>query len=471
MIILVLLAIMLGEQGFLATVNDWWADELFSLWASDPTENFGNLFRYRIATDSNPPLYFSLLFVARQFISDNRLAILTLNVSFLLSAALSAFLASRRLSNAWVLFFFGLLALGGPGAAYLAEGRSYFLAMSIVSIAVVLTLVAIEAAELQPGWWAFAITGALASLTHVFAALLCCSLAAGLAILALQPSQRRLFAPAAVLGLSTVVAFAAWIGSWAWLGPRSFSQIGWIPFTFDSVADAARGVLAMTFGQPALALPFLGFLIVSLIFGASRQVAALLIVSTTLFVSIPILISFFVPIVLARYWLIGAPLLMGGLVFLVRKWAVIQNGRPTSKLIVVIGTGYIVLTAVTGYFTAYEFVASKPIWKGASVIGPVPEQCGSRAIRVLGFLPGFSIVTKAPRSTFVDVQTLSGNEPLQETQCPVLGWSEHYILRFGEGYINRATDADLLKLLKIPSRPDNIQIDRHESGFVVRRRG
>jgi hypothetical protein len=419
-------------------------------------------------TDSNPPLYFSLLFVVRQLITDNRAAILALNVFFLFSATLSAWLAFGGPRFTWVLLFFCLFALGGPGAAYIAEGRSYFLAMCIVSFAVVLMLFAIETPGSSPRWWVFAVTGALASLTHVFAGLLCCSLAAAVTLSALRPFRRHLIVQAVVLFSASVVAFSSWSGGWLFLGPRSFTQVGWIPFTFASVSDALLGVLAMTYGRPILVLPFAACLLAGLFFQTTRQAAAVVIVSVILFVVIPILASFLVPIILARYWLVGAPMLLAGLIYLLRNWA--QFGGEFSKATVIAGASYIAVTTSAGYLVAYRLVASKPIWRGTSIVAPVTEQCGPRSIRVLGFLPGFSIVTKAPPDTFVDVQKLTGSEPLAEQRCPVLGWSEHYILRFGPGFMQKATDEELLKLLKINLGPnDNIHIEKHESGFVVRR--
>ena len=79
-------ALFVAVQVSLHLINDWWSDELFSLWASDTRIPFGSIFPSRILPDSNPPLYFSLLYVIRLLISDDRLATIALNaiVRFLL---------------------------------------------------------------------------------------------------------------------------------------------------------------------------------------------------------------------------------------------------------------------------------------------------------------------------------------------------------------------------------------------------
>ena len=59
--------------------SGWWLDDLSSLWASDPNLPFRLVFGERILSDSNPPLYFSLLYCVRQIVSDDGAAVVAVN--------------------------------------------------------------------------------------------------------------------------------------------------------------------------------------------------------------------------------------------------------------------------------------------------------------------------------------------------------------------------------------------------------
>jgi hypothetical protein len=73
-----------------------WIDELFSLWASDVSLRFIRAFSERIVTDSNPPLYYTVLYLIRWLITDDRTAIFVVNIAAIMIAAGAVFLASRR---------------------------------------------------------------------------------------------------------------------------------------------------------------------------------------------------------------------------------------------------------------------------------------------------------------------------------------------------------------------------------------
>src|SRR5690606_3039025 len=77
-------------------INGWWLDELFSLWSSDTSLPFREAFTKRIWPDSNPPLYFSALYATRLVIEHDRMAIIALNIAFLLASASAVLLASRK---------------------------------------------------------------------------------------------------------------------------------------------------------------------------------------------------------------------------------------------------------------------------------------------------------------------------------------------------------------------------------------
>jgi hypothetical protein len=63
---------------------------------------------------------------------------------------------------------------------------------------------------------------------------------------------------------------------------------------------------------------------------------------------------------------------------------------------------------------------------------------------------------------FVDAKLQSTkNVSPAATPCPVLGWAEH------NWEVSKATDAELVQFLKIEASPDEVDVRRHDTGFVV----
>ena len=89
--IFVLLCVAFIFSGELASVNaegGWMLDDLFSLWVSAPAISFDVVFSDRILPDSNPPLYFSLLYFMRQLVPNDGDAVIGLNIAAIVLAAL-----------------------------------------------------------------------------------------------------------------------------------------------------------------------------------------------------------------------------------------------------------------------------------------------------------------------------------------------------------------------------------------------
>jgi hypothetical protein len=77
-------------------------------------------------------------------------------------------------------------------------------------------------------------------------------------------------------------------------------------------------------------------------------------------------------------------------------------------------------------------------------------------------------MTGASPLLFVDakLQSTPSISPAM-TPCPVLGWAEHI---WEEEDFSQATDADLVQFLKIEASPDEVDVRRHSTGFVVLKR-
>jgi hypothetical protein len=262
-------ALFVAAEVSINAVNGWWSDELTSLWASDVSLPFTRAFSERIAPDANPPLYYAVLYWVRWLINDDRTAVLAVNIAAIMVAAGAVFVASRR-AGLSRLAVCGIAAFGlsGPVLMYASEGRAYCLALAVVFVASWYAALAIKHSQQRSVLASFIALGALAGLTHVYAALLCGGLGAGLLTVASFSRRKDLVGPGLALGLSTGVVFAIWLS----MGRSSLKSIGWIKFSSEAVFDAARYAGSLAVGWHFNLL----FLILLAVFGIFDRATAII---------------------------------------------------------------------------------------------------------------------------------------------------------------------------------------------------
>ena len=246
--IVVSLCVALLFAGGLASVNavgGWMLDDLFSLWASDRNCHSLSHLAMRILPDFNPPLYFSLLYFVRQIISDDGVAIVVLNIGAIVAAAVAVYFPSRRLGlSGLAIAGIAAFALSGPVLYFASEGRAYVSALSIVFVTSWYTSLAITGFPGQLTLKRAAMLGSLAAMTHVYAALFCGSLAAGLSALTVFSGRKELLKPGLALGLAATIVFGIWLS----VAFDSVENLNWIEFTVRRVLDAALSVKELALG-------------------------------------------------------------------------------------------------------------------------------------------------------------------------------------------------------------------------------
>jgi len=198
-----------------------------------------------------------------------------------------------------------------------------------------------------------------------------------------------------------------------------------------------------------------------------------------LFVLLPVVISLKKPILAGRYWMIGAPGLIVVLAFLARSWQRDMVVRGIASWPALLLLGAIVLafsSGIYGFIKSHELVASKPVWKGAEIAGPLLRECPPGSVHVgmekitegSAFIPYFAMMSKAPTDVFVDAGSqATGEMRVSAARCPVLGWAEHVL---AGDFVSKATDAELLAILKIEGAPEEVFVERHVSGFILLQR-
>ena len=500
------------DQQAIGTINGWWEDELYSLWASEPAQHFADALSQRILPDSNPPLYYAVLYWMRHLIADERSATTFINLGALTVAVLSVLYISKK-SDTLPLGLFGCATflLSGPVLRYSAEGRSYLCAIALTFVASWLCASALLVPRRPPAWSGFALLGALSAMIHVYSALMCCCLAAGLFVAAWFWRRSDLWIPSLALGIPAGALTFAWLAYAHATG--SVENLAWIQFSPAKVIIAAGEVMLLAFpvGVDIAALDFalhtagaplpdvilaafpgilaFGLIVLILCYGLSSKrlgaASAAFGVCFLLFFALPVAASFKQPIIIGRYWMIGTPGAIVVLLFLIREWIddISERGKgwPFSLCAAAAAAAVVGMTTFNGFAAARAFIIAKPIWSGAAVVARLGENCPLPSVRILIHSPPFldaakyfyTTVSKMPEGAFIPIFLGGGNSDRHSSHhpsCPILGWAEHVIPDVVHVDVQKATDQELLSLLKIDIASGEAQILRHKKGYVVLRR-
>ena len=253
-----------------------------------------------------------------------------------------------------------------------------------------------------------------------------------------------------------------------------------LEFSPRAVFEAVLYVKRIAVGWNLTGLLLVPLLAFGLFDRATRSLFIAFGVAFAFFVSLPIIASFQWSMIWGRHWLVGAPALITLVVFAAFAWFSECGSFPEKrKMRFIAACGAILFLGASdihGLAATPTYVAAKTIWRGAEIVRPLLDHCPAGAVHVATdlryqslFFSGFSKLTGASPSLFVDARLQSTPIISPGTvSCPVLGWAESI---WKEDLINRATDADLLKLLKIEASPDQVDVRRHGTGFVVLNRG
>jgi hypothetical protein len=456
------------ETSSILAVNGLWLDELWSLWATEPSLSFLDAFAHRIVNDTTPPLYYVALFWVRRLIADEHSAIVILNLGAMvvLFATITAVSRTSRMVK-WAIVAMAAFLCSGPVLRYFIEGRSYFMALAVVFAASWSCVVAIDEHRRPHSLTMFTIVGTIAGLTHIYASLFCCCLAAGLVVLSCTDYRRRdLLGPAAALGLSASIVMLAFV-AWAM---HFISQANWIEFSYQSILSAYWDVRTLALGSRLATITFIFLFAAGLLARSTRPVAAAFGVAWTMFVLIPLMVSFAQPIVVGRYWMIGTPSVVVFIVFLMREFFELRDRAGRLRLYrggCLASLLFLFFTDAGSYFRARSLASEKPIWRGALIVSPLLQNCSVASVHVNKFASLFAVAARAPEDLFVAADSSNaGFVSSNNSGCPVLGWAEH--LAHGAGlYMD---DERLLRMLKIDAAPSSVDVRRHESGFVVIKR-
>ena len=403
----------------LAVVVTWragfWFDEYFTLWATDPSLDFGTLFRTRIAPDSNLPTYYLLIAgLRRAGLPDGVLGLVVAEASYA-AAVLVVWWRGRRagLEVAAAAAIAGFLA-AGPVIANAAELRVFGPTLAAVFALGWIGLESLAPERPAPSAWLAGALGALAAGLHLFGGLAAGGLALGM-LAADVRTPRRWPAALAMGGAATAVSLAFVLANWS-----SGRFVAWIRFDVASVATAYFSATIVAFGFGLAVLPLVRLSGLVRDDAATARIARAAGVAFAAFVLLPILASFVRPIIVPRYLVIGGPLL----------WLLPAFGLAIGATEPVRRWSMVTLAAllIGGPAAAALDLGRRPVWEGGALVGALGRGCPAGSIAVLGarvaeqnaaMIHGYALASGLPEATF----TVGPVPP--DRSCPVAGWAEH----------------------------------------------
>jgi hypothetical protein len=357
--------------------------------------------------------------------------------------------------------------LSGPVLRFVSEARPYAPAMALAFVTSWFSALAILVPRARWAPTSFALLGIVAGLTHIYTALLCGSFAAALVSLAVICRRSDLMASGLSLGISATFVLSIWLA--IWLPFHSLENLYWMKLSYATVISALWEAKQLAIG-PHLLMVLIALLTFGVLWPTTRMLTSAFLIASAVFLFLHLLISLKQPIIFGRYWLQGTPAIIVLIALLARTW--LFDGISRRSYLPIAGAfaagAFLTVSDATGFITARAFTAAKPIWKGALVVAPLARDCPTASVHVNGFIPLFAYTSQIPDAVFADAR-----EPatdlinLADSKCPVLGWAEEPHLA---DFMRRATDEDLMKVLKVAASASQVELLRHPTGFVILRR-
>jgi hypothetical protein len=441
-----------------------WTDELFTVWATDPSISPWQLQFDRLRYETNPPLHFWLLYGLRQVVPEARLAGLILNFTVVMATVAAIVMTMRRDGRA--LLGYGLAILFLLNAAtliYVQEVRAYMLAIGLSAVLAVLVMRFIAQGRGRVAL--LAVLGAVTGLSHVYGALFAGALAAALMIEGLVSRRAPVWRAGLMLGAACSVPFLIWFMGVHHQEGGNLRNIGWISFAPEHIKSTIDGIVRVLIGPVWVVIIWAVALIVALSSPVFRRSALMVAVVALIFLIGPFVISAKVPILHYRYFAVGFPALM-----MLLAMAVCEVWRTEpSRLRKGAATILVLISVVMSLLVSWAELSAKPVWRGAEVVRANAQACPSQTIRGLTY-PDAQVQPIFPftyeyllRGTGLKVVGSDQVADVSDINCRIVVWVEH------SGFISETTDeAFLLERLNLTNRERvALVVHRYRNGLVI----
>ncbi|WKL57930.1 glycosyltransferase family 39 protein [Asticcacaulis sp. ZE23SCel15] len=444
-----------------------WTDELFTVWATDPSINPWQLQFDRLRYETNPPLHFWLLYGLRQVVPEARVAGLILNFTVVVATVAAIVMTMRRDGRAWLGYALAILFLLNTATLiYVQEVRAYMLALGLCAVLAVLVMRFIAQGRGRVAL--LAVLGAVTGLSHVYGALFAGALAAALVIEGLVFRRTEVWRAGLILGVACSVPFLIWFVGVSHQEGGTLRNIGWISFAPEHIKSTIDGIVRVFVGPVWVVIIWVMALILALSSPVFRRSGLMVAVVAVIFMIGPFAISAKVPILHYRYFAVGFPALM-----LLLAMAVCEVWRAEpSRLRKGAAAILVLIPVVMSLPVSWVELTAKPVWRGAEVVRTNAQACPSQTIRGLIY-PDAKVQPIFPftyeyllRGTGLKVTGSDQVADVSDINCRIVAWVEH------SGFISETTDeALLLERLNLTNRERvPLTIQRHLNGVVILKR-
>ncbi len=294
--------------------DNFWIDELSSLYFSDPSKSLRTLALSVWPIESNPPLYYFYLYVWRLLVpSADESSIRAASLIPAVLACLSPLVYSSRVMAYRRRIAVALLMSCSYGVLYYAtEARGYALLLFFSINVTFLFLSAMHSLRFDEGSLRrrLALLGVFsvgAAWTHFFGILLAASVFSVLLLAAI--GLRRNIVLVGVVGLLTGAAAVLWpVLQFSYIHEIA-TGYWWAAFPWGNVVLEAKSFAFMTFGYKWSIILIVGLTVPALIYTAGKRISnkELLLLAIAAFALLFAALSLYVPLFFSRYFLVLLP--------------------------------------------------------------------------------------------------------------------------------------------------------------------
>lgn len=379
-----LLAVLVGAAARFSglTIDGFWSDEIWTMYFSDPALDLGSLIAERLRGETNPPLYYVLVWAARRLGAEGEALTRAMSAVFGTAAAVAPLLYSDRALPREQRLCLSVLLAGSFGAIlYAQEARAYAL---LLFLATQLTLLYFRASRdlAENGrishavWWAIVIAAGLAACTHYFGAFLAFAVFALLLVRAIAFGASVL----PVLGYGAVAS--ALVLAWPLYQLPAVAPLAgagwWIANDAEALLGNAVTFLRMLLGKYhslALWAPLLALAVAyRLRHGMTPRNVGIIAQSLALAGSVVALsaaASLHTPLVSFKYFIVTFPALYVALAAFLTHGANERQGRSSPgapNWAVIAGAGIAMFASLFGYYRPWK----QELRESAAFIRSVP---------------------------------------------------------------------------------------------------
>lgn len=455
-----------------------WIDEAFTLYHTDPRLSPATM-QAGLATETNPPLHFWLLYGIRHLIADARVAGLMLNLAGVGGTCIFLMWNARRIGRVHLGFLVTTVyLLSATTIAGSMEIRPTPLArdLCVIAAALAATVRLRRSASRSEVIWA-AVIGAASGISHVYGALFVGSVAAAMVVAGLVNHAKSMQAFGLVLGAACSLLFALWWLSINLASGGNLQSIAWLK-NFAFYEGTLQFAFPPFFGPGYTWVLVAAGLILALASPVFRRSVSVWLVTAGLFLALPLIVSQRIPIIFYRYYIIEAPAFHVLLAFVL--YDMVAGADAAKRPIHLWATaGAVVGLAapiLSGPLAASQLLHLRMEWRGAQLVREAAGACPSKTIRTVetaDFGPAISrfAYSYAMGNTGLRlVDAAATPQDASEVNCRILGWMEHAVVKgIPAGIVpGEPSQQAALHALHLTNKKHlRLTIERHLSGFVI----